>query len=301
MLAEDLVDDAHLQKVVSGAEGAELFFAALQRPVADRAGVCIFDAAAVLGPGQIGGGPESPVDRPAASLPQHLFLLLRRQCKLPGGADARRYMGVEGVDQLPETGPNIRLLEPGGGKAHPAVDVVADPAGRNDPGLPVKGGNAADGKSVPPVHVRHGQRSFDDPRQHRNVCHLLERFGLPGIVKHTRPGVNDTRHPHAAGAGNLPCIRADLLEVHRPFSFRRPLFCRSRAGITIASMEADEKGGIGGQAACGLRAAAGLGQHVSRMAQAAALSFQLCALSLCSMTATRSSRPRARSCGSISR
>jgi hypothetical protein len=79
---------------------------------------------------------------------------------------------------------------------HTAVDVVPDPAGRDDPVRRLGRGHATHREAVPLMDVGHRQRRPGDPRQRRHVLQLLERpigRDLPdqlAVREHPR------RHPH---------------------------------------------------------------------------------------------------------
>ena len=61
-----------------------------------------------------------------------------------------------------------------GDEAHAAVDVEPDAAGRDHAAfVHIHGGDAADGKSITAVAVRHAKRVARDSRQSRDVADLL--------------------------------------------------------------------------------------------------------------------------------
>ena len=70
-------------------------------------------------------------------------------------------------------GLQIFELDRNKGKAHAAVDVVADAAGTDDAGFDIHRGDAADGKSVAPVHVRHGDAVTDDAGKASDIADLF--------------------------------------------------------------------------------------------------------------------------------
>jgi hypothetical protein len=96
--------------------------------------------------------------------------------------------------------------------AHAAVDVVADPAGREDARLHLHGGDTAGRETVAAVGVRHGDRISNDPRQMGDVGGLFERAVGLDLRNHVGRGIDARQHAHSSGRGNFERRRADLGE-----------------------------------------------------------------------------------------
>jgi hypothetical protein len=91
--------------------------------------------------------------------------------------------------------------EVGGDEAHAAVDVEPDSAGRNHAAfVHVHGGDAADGKSITAVAIRHAERVAADPRQSGYVADLLVNRFVHFAHQFFRRD-NPRRHAHALFAG----------------------------------------------------------------------------------------------------
>ncbi len=105
--------------------------------------------------------------------------------------------------------PQLLGRQGGGHQPDPAVDVVADAAGRDRALVQVHRGDPTDGEPIPPVDVGHGQREAQDAGQVGHVAHLLQRR----IVRRRRPGrVDPPRDLHPALAGELPEITVDAAD-----------------------------------------------------------------------------------------
>ena len=93
-----------------------------------------------------------------------------RACPVPAGI-AREISCTSGSRRSPSSAAEQRQDE----QPHAAVDVVADPARRDDAVRELHRRDAADREAVALVDVRHRERRVDDPRQRGDVLELLER------------------------------------------------------------------------------------------------------------------------------
>ena len=168
-----LLHHPHLQEVIAGAQGAQLFLAPLEGPVADHLGVSPGQASAVLGVLQVIVRAVSLPHRPPRPLPQHPLLFGPPEAELARGPHAGGHVAEEHGQQLLQAGPHLRGLQPRDQQPAPAVDVVAHPSGGDHTLGHVEGGHPPDGEPITPVNVRHGQRVSQDARQVGHVRTLL--------------------------------------------------------------------------------------------------------------------------------
>jgi hypothetical protein len=68
-------------------------------------------------------------------------------------------------------------------KPDPAIDVIADPSGRDDPFVRIEGGHAADRETVSLMGVRHRIGHAPDPGQAGHVAGLFESQIMPDVLK----------------------------------------------------------------------------------------------------------------------
>jgi len=96
-----------------------------------------------------------------------------------------------------------------------AVDVVADPAGRDHAVGQLRRGHGADGEAVALVDVRHRDRGLDDAGQGGDVLELCERvvaadrLEQPGVGEHARGDA----HVRARVCADLPHDLVDPAQV----------------------------------------------------------------------------------------
>ena len=89
-------------------------------------------------------------------------------------------------------------------EAYAAVDIVADPAGRNDSFFGIKGSDSADRETIAPMDVWHGHGWADDAGQGCDVADLLEGLFLTQVLHHCWRGENQAVGPHGSFAGDAP-------------------------------------------------------------------------------------------------
>ncbi len=194
----DLVHHLHFDEVVPGAERADLAAAALVGARADGVRVGALDAAAALGALQVLGPAEAPAHDPGAALGDDAALLGVGEPDRAGGADAGGDIAEHRADERLHAAGHRLLVQVRPQHAHAAVDVVPDSAGRNHAALGRVGrGDAADGKTVAPVDVRHRQGGRLDPRQEGDVRHLLGGLVLADGLDEALVGEDDAVGPHA--------------------------------------------------------------------------------------------------------
>src|SRR5439155_22578606 len=126
-----------LQIVVARAERAELISAALERARAHPRDVGTGEAAALLRPVEVLLGGEAAAATPARALLEHVGELRLAELHEPLGPDAGRPAREQRVDELADTLADLLFGEVGERETHPAVDVEADAARRDDPALRV--------------------------------------------------------------------------------------------------------------------------------------------------------------------
>jgi hypothetical protein len=66
---------------------------------------------------------------------------------------------------------------------YPAVDIVPDAAGRNDPLLQIHRRNASNWEAVALVHIGHNEGSLLNPRQRCHVQELLDGAVLQNLLQ----------------------------------------------------------------------------------------------------------------------
>jgi hypothetical protein len=169
-LVEDVGDGLDLDEVIPGAHGAELVGAPPLRPRRDVGRIRARKPAARLEVIEIRGVPVPARHYLLGPPSQHRIEVVGPKCEAPPAPDPRRDLPEDRRAESVES--RLRLLQ-GERRAQqpdPAVDVVSDHPGRDDPAVSDGGGrDAADGAAVALVHVRHGQSVAADP-------------GIPGRV-----------------------------------------------------------------------------------------------------------------------
>jgi len=115
---------------------------------------------------------------PSAASAKNLFYFFYGEFNVPLGTHTGRDALKNRVHQIFKFRADFLFDKGGCCQAYAAVNIITDTTRRDDARFPVKGGNAANGESVPPVHIRHGQRRLHNARKGRHIGHLLERFIL---------------------------------------------------------------------------------------------------------------------------
>ncbi len=213
-LVEDLEDLLDLQEVVARAERAELGDAPLQGPFGDVLGRGVLHPAALLGPLEVLLPAVAVLDGPLRALDQDVLEhgpAELRDAALPHpGRDLPEDLG----QQLLALGRDVvlRVIRPQ--ETDAAVDVVADPARRDDPLVEVEGRDAADREAVALVGVGHDVGPPLDAGQAGDVAGLGERLVAADVREEPRRGVDAGRDAHRALGRDLPGVVVDLLQVH---------------------------------------------------------------------------------------
>ena len=227
LLVDDLVHDLDLEEVVARAETADLGAPALQGAAAHGRRVRAGHHAALLRVREVVLGGVPPLGEESGSLfgePLQLALLEPQRAVRPG---ALRHAPHQLVHQRLEPRPHVFDAEPRAHQPHAAVDVEADAARRDDAVGLVHGRDAADGKAVAPVDVRHRDAGAHDAGQGRDVGHLLQRLLVTGLLEEARVRVHAPGHAHLVIAGDLVDELAGPLDAHGrgpapPAAARRP-------------------------------------------------------------------------------
>jgi len=221
LFIEYLLHDFNFQKVVAGPQRAELLPAPFERPGRHLLRVRSSEAPSVLRRFQVLRGAETGPHRPAGPFLEHFFLILAGQADIAGGPHTRGNAPVQGGGEILDAVPDVVERQLGRHQAAAAVDVVAHAAGRNDARLQIESRHAADGKSVSPVNIRHGEREIDDAGQMGNVGHLPGAFVFGQQAGRFNARVNDARHAHGAGLRHQPAVVVQFFQfdfLHGPLS-----------------------------------------------------------------------------------
>ncbi len=115
--------------------------------------------------------------------------------------DAARDGRKQGVQQQRQNRPDLLFVETRDVETNTAGNVVSDPARRNNTIRPGKRRHPADGKTVTPVHVRHGETVPCDPRQAGDVSDLLQHGVILDLRQDFPVGIKQPRDPHSLDAG----------------------------------------------------------------------------------------------------
>jgi hypothetical protein len=97
---------------------------------------------------------------------------------------------------------------------HTARDVESDaPRGNHTVVFGIHRRHAADREAIPPMDVRHGERSGHDAGERGHVRHLLDRAVLDGLRHEVLRGEHDARNPHPEDRtdGDAPLELPDAL------------------------------------------------------------------------------------------
>jgi hypothetical protein len=171
-----------LEEVVASAERAELVLAALLCPVGDAVGDGFLEVPAGFDPFEIVLVAEPHRDGGARATGQDvvhgLGSELHATVPTEAGGD-RAHQLVHHTLKVAE----LRACASRREQAHPAVDVEADPARRDDPVGQRRGGDPPDGKAVALVHVGHAEDAAHDARKHGDVEELLEASTLGDLLE----------------------------------------------------------------------------------------------------------------------
>jgi hypothetical protein len=116
------------------------------------------------------------------------------------------------IDDAVELTLNIFEDQTGPNEANASIDVVADTSGGDYSIVGVHGGDAADGKTVTPMDIRHCQRVTDDTGKMRHVHDLSQAVVLFETGHQLFISVDPAWHSHSALARDLPKIIFDPIE-----------------------------------------------------------------------------------------
>lgn len=214
----DLDHAVHLQKMVARPQCAQLAAPTLARLAADHPGLGTFQAAVGFGVQQVLRGGEVLVETPAGAPTQyivHLTIVERERAASPHSAGT---VLVERCRQLVEIGLERRIGQVAGQKPHATVDVVPDAAGRDHTVRQRRGRHAPHRKTVPLVHIRHGDGIARHARQRGRIDQLLHTAVGQRLFEQGTAGINPRRHAHIGTKrlGDLPDILVDLFHLLEP-------------------------------------------------------------------------------------
>ena len=219
-LVVDDVDDLDLHEVVSSAERAELVLSADLGAVRHLARLRPGQRPARLDVLEVLGVPDAVLAQEVrATLVQDVVELVAREGQAALAAVAGGNAAADLVDHRLQRRGELLAAELGGEQPHPAVDVEADSARRDDAVRQARRRHPAHGEAVSLVHVRHAQGGADDPRERGHVDELPQA-PVAADLRQKRLVREDARgHPHVRplGAGHLVKAFADLsqLVLHR--------------------------------------------------------------------------------------
>ena len=214
---ENLVDASDFKEMIARSQRAQLVGPALPGTFVHCGRVGIRNAAVLFDEVELCGRPETVLRGPARALDGDVFQIPAAQLRDRfRGSDTGRNIVEKLLDELTDAGFDVVGVQLRRQQANTAVDVVADATGRDDAVFGVGGTDAADGESIPPVDVGHGEGILHDAGEMRHISDLLQTFILLDAFHHCRAGVYASGYLHAAGFRDLPGIVVELscLYVH---------------------------------------------------------------------------------------
>ena len=213
LVVVDRRDPLDFEVVVARAERADLFLLALLGVIGDVSRLGPEHPAVLLDVLEVGAGAVALLDRPQGAAGEHLVHFERREPQLALAADSGRDPPGQHVGQFLLVALDLVVGQAGAKGPHAAGDVEADAAGRDDAaGVRIERRDAADGKAVAPMGVRHGVRGLHDPRQGRDVRRLLVDL-LVHLPDQLLIREDDHGHPHPAERLDPPLGLGLLLQL----------------------------------------------------------------------------------------
>ena len=213
LAVEDRLDGLQLQIVVARTEASDLVELPLLRPPADSGGVGSRHAPPLFDPFEVVRLSPTLLHRPPRAAREELVELGDGEPHGSSPADSRRHGAVEVVSDRLEMLAERARLQASRERAHATGDVEADAPRRHDASaVGIEGGDAADGKAVTPVGVRHGEGGADDARERGDVGDLLADLLVERVDQD--PAREDAaRHTHRSGGRQLPDVRFDFAQL----------------------------------------------------------------------------------------
>ena len=198
--------------MIARAERAHFLTLALFGAVGDRPRVRPGDAALLLDALEILGAPKTLLERPSRAAGQHGRHLLVAERDLALRADAHRHMRIKRIGELLLHREDLVARERGEMRADATGNVESDASRRHHTALfRIERGNAADGKAIAPVSVRHRERGFDDSGKLRDVHRLLVDLAVH-VADQRFAGEDHRRHTRCAGLRDFPLVFGPALE-----------------------------------------------------------------------------------------
>ena len=192
-------------------QGAQLVLAPVQGEVGDQVRVGPVDASPGLDVLQVRGLAEAVFHGPGGAVGAAPLQGGHGELQiLAPGTQPRGDVAEQGVDQFVHAAGDIRPAQVGAEQAHPAVDVVAHAARGHHALFQVEGRHPADGETIAPMDVGHGQGGPHDPRQGGHVGHLLEAPVLLDLGDHLPGSKHQPPGAHLPFLRHLPAILVDL-------------------------------------------------------------------------------------------
>ena len=207
------------------AQGAALFFATSFRPWGNLTGIGVRDRAARLAVIQIAVGRPTLSFEKANPFGQKMVEVPSGEPKRPLAPDPRRDVPMQEVHQPIQPAANVVVGQFGAEDSDTTVDVVADPARRNDaPFVRIGRRDAADRKPVSPMNVGHRQAGRLNPRQHGHVGNLFERLIRSGLFHEDLVGKDQAvdSHPRIVAPRYPPSHLVHPLKCNKRFPFAHP-------------------------------------------------------------------------------
>ncbi len=149
-------DHANFNKMISWPQCSELLSSSFKGPIAYQTRISIRHTSVVFRVFKIHIVAKALAHSPPATLFEYLFFFFYGKLYRPGWTDTWRDVLIKGIYKVFKFWPYFFFNKGGCGQTNATVYVVPDSSWWYDAGLPVKGSNTTDGKTVSPVHVRHG-------------------------------------------------------------------------------------------------------------------------------------------------
>jgi hypothetical protein len=190
-------DDLNFQEVVSRPERSALAAASLDGAVADVVRFGSGQAAASFGEFNVVVRREASVFEERDAFAHQLAKFGFRESVFALSTGSRRNFAKQTVDQPLHVRLDVLVKQVRTKQPDAAVDVISNPSGRDDSAfLRVGRADSADGESVSPVNVRHGQARELDSGQSRDIGNLVGSLIVPHLLDQLVTCVDQTVDAH---------------------------------------------------------------------------------------------------------
>ena len=201
---ENLDHFLEFQIMVAGPQRASFGALALFGLLRDLLGQCTSHAAALLDALEILGCSIAAFDGPARTAFEHGIHFRSVQMNMAPAAETRRNRLIEAVRQLLFHRFDVIARKTGVERPDTARNVETDTARRNHAALVgIERGNAADGKTIPPMGVGHDIAGAGDAGQCGDIDGLFAYLVVHGLDQFT-VGIDDHRRLHRAERLHAP-------------------------------------------------------------------------------------------------